>query len=95
MGHGDDVHTLGAVEIDDGEWESAKDKTPGSVNVFGPAMGSFCNFPDSTGNRDAKFGRSIGISGAIPKNGFPEFFSCLRMKPELLSAHREILQRAP
>ena len=71
--------------------KAVKHEAAGSVQVLGPAPGSLDNLADDIGYGYSEFRRYDCTSAAVPSDGVPEIFSCIRVKAELLTSHQGIL----
>ena len=91
VGDGYDAHCIGIVEVDDGKRKAAKHETPGSVQVFGPALGRLHNVADHVGYGYTKFRCYGWAPAAVPTDRFPEILPCLWVKPEPLTSHQGTL----
>jgi hypothetical protein len=73
MSHGYDAQRVGVIEVDDGKWKAVKHEPSGSVQVFGPALGSLGNAVESIrdGNKS-----DTGIHTALKVPVVRRFNSC-------------------
>jgi hypothetical protein len=58
MGHSYDANFVVVIEVDDGKWKAMHHETPGSVQVFGPALGRLHNVANRVGHGYEKFRRN-------------------------------------
>jgi len=66
VSHGYDVHEFCGVEIDNVERETAEDKAPGAVKVFGPAMWSVADAFNRIENGDDEICAGLGAPLRVP-----------------------------
>jgi hypothetical protein len=90
-----DIHYVKVIEVDDRKREAVKYEPPGSVQIFGPALGRAGNVADRIRNRYAEFACDDGAPAAVPLDRFSKIFFRLRMKTVPLTFHQGTLQQAP
>jgi hypothetical protein len=66
VGHCYDAHCVGIIEVNDGKRKAVKHEPPGTVQVFGPALGRLHNVADHVGYGYTKFRRYGWAPAAVP-----------------------------